>query len=78
MNWGGPLVAKKSGFALALEKRDINEFNVVNAIVLDSNFNQVPEQATVSAPQRLWIASARSDWQASDKDHRDLVLLSER
>ncbi len=65
---GGPLIAKKSGFALALEKRDINEFNVVNAIVLDSNFNQVAEHATVPAPQRLWIASARSDWQATDKD----------
>ena len=65
---GGPLIARKSGFSLALEKRDINEFNVVNAIVLDPNFNQVAEQSTVSAPQRLWIASARSDWQASDKD----------
>ena len=65
---GGPLAPKKSGFALALEKRDINEFNVVNAIVLGSNLNQVPEQATVQAPQRLWIASARTDWQATDKD----------
>ncbi len=33
----GPVVPKKGGFALALEKRDINEFNVVNAVTLDAN-----------------------------------------
>lgn len=65
---GGPLIAKKSGFALALEKRDIDEFNVVNALTLDANLNQVAEQATVAAPQRLWSGSARSDWQATEKD----------
>ena len=65
---GGPLIAKKSGFALALEKRDIDEFAVVNAATLDANLNQVPEQDTVAAPQRLWIASARGDWQATEKN----------
>ena len=65
---GGPLVAKKRGFALALEKRDINEFNIVNALTLDSNLNQVSEQATIPAPQRLWIGSAQTDWQLTDKD----------
>jgi hypothetical protein len=67
----GPLLSKKSSFALALEKRDIDEFNVVNAVTLDadgglgSNGNGVPKQQTVSAPQRLWIASARGDWQVT-------------
>jgi len=67
--FSGPILSKKSGFALALEKRDIDEFNVVNAVTLDAdgglgpNGNGVPEQQTVSAPQRLWIASARGDWQ---------------
>lgn len=67
----GPIISKKSGFALALEKRDINEFNVVNAVTLDANGglgpngNGVPQQQTVSAPQRLWIASARGDWQVT-------------
>jgi Carboxypeptidase regulatory-like domain len=65
----GPIISKKGGFALALEKRDIDEFNVVNAVTLDANGglgpngNGVPYQQTVSAPQRLWIASARGDWQ---------------
>jgi len=70
----GPIISKKSGFALALEKRDIDEFNVVNAVTLDSdgslgpNGNGVPYQQTVSAPQRLWIASARGDWQVTPND----------
>jgi hypothetical protein len=64
----GPIVAKKIGFALALEKRDIDEFNVVNAVTLDSSNNQVPLQETVAAPQRLWIASARGDWQLTPRD----------
>jgi hypothetical protein len=65
---GGPVVAKKSGFALALEKRDIDEFNVVNATTMDTNGNPAPLQQTVAAPQRLWIASAREDWQVTPND----------
>ncbi|WP_252263745.1 TonB-dependent receptor [Paracidobacterium acidisoli] len=74
----GPILSKKSGFALALEKRDIDEFNVVNAVTLDANNglgpngNGVPSQQTVSAPQRLWIASARGDWQVTPGDIANL------
>jgi hypothetical protein len=64
----GPMIRQKSGFSLALEKRDIDEFNVVNAMTLDSSDSQVPFHASVAAPQRLWIASARSDWQLTSKD----------
>ncbi len=76
----GPILSKKSGFVLALEKRDINEFNVVNAVTLDAdgglgpNGNGVPSQQTVSAPQRLWIASARGDWQVSPSDVASVSL----
>ncbi len=59
----GPLQKKKSDLSLALEKRDIDEFNVVNAVTLDGPLHQ-----TVAAPQRLWIASARADFQVSAKD----------
>lgn len=65
---GGPIAAKKAGFNLALEKRDIDEFNVVNALTLDANQNQVAEHDTVAAPQRLWIGSARADWMVTDKN----------
>lgn len=69
----GPVTSKNS-FALSLEKRDIDEFNVVNAVTLDANGglgpngNGVPSQQTVSAPRRLWIASARGDWQVTPND----------
>ena len=66
--FGGPIRAQKSGFFLALEKRDINEFNVVNAITLDANQNQVAQHETVAAPQERWIASGRADWQLSEKE----------
>jgi Carboxypeptidase regulatory-like domain len=65
---GGPIRRQKSGFALALEKRDINEFNIVNAVTLDGNGAPAPLQQTVSAPQRLWIGSARADWQVRAND----------
>jgi hypothetical protein len=64
----GPVVPKKIDFALALEKRNIDEFNVVNAVTLDANNNQIPLHETVAAPQRLWIGSARGDWQVTPKD----------
>jgi hypothetical protein len=64
----GPALSKKSDFSLALEKRDIQEFNVVNAVTLDASGNQMPLKQTVAAPQRLWIASARGDWQVTPND----------
>jgi hypothetical protein len=64
----GPITKTRSDFFLALEKRDINEFNVVNAFTLDSDTNETDLHQTVSAPQRLWIASARADWQATKSD----------
>lgn len=64
----GPVVQKKSDFSLALEKRDINEFNVVNATTLGGNGAETPVRQTVAAPQQLWIASARGDWQVTSND----------
>jgi len=64
----GPVVRKKSGFALALERREINEFNVVDATTLNQEGAQTPVRQTVAAPQRLWIASARGDWQVTPGD----------
>ncbi len=66
--FNGPIIHRKSDFALALEKRDIDEFNVVNAVVLGSDGSQTPLEQSVSAPQRLWIASARVDWQLDAKN----------
>ena len=64
----GPVISKRSGFSLALEKRDINEFSIVNAVTLDAGGNPTPLQQTVPAPQHLWIGSARNDWQLTPND----------
>jgi len=72
----GPVFPGKVDFALALEKRDIDEFNVVRAVTLDADGNQTPFEETVPAPQRLWIASARGDWQISPKDVATLSLAA--
>lgn len=64
----GPILPKKLDFAVALERREINEFNVVNARILDPSYNLIPLRQTVGAPQRLWIGSARLDSQISNND----------
>src|ERR1700691_2575889 len=66
--FGGPIRKQKSDFFLALERRDINEFNVVNAVVLDSQGNETPLSESISAPQRFWIGSVRTDWQLNSKN----------
>lgn len=62
------LIPQRSDISFALEKRDINEFNVVNAQTLGQNGEAIPLQQTVAAPQRLWIASARNGWQFGSRD----------
>ena len=67
-NLSGTIWPKKVDYSLGLEKRDIDEFNVVNADVLGSAGTVTPFQQTVSAPQRRWIASARNGWQFGAND----------
>jgi len=64
----GPIRGKNTDFFLALERRDISEFNVVNAVTLDGENNPAPSQQAVTAPQRLWVGSARADWQITPTD----------
>jgi hypothetical protein len=65
---GGPITQKKSDVFFALEKRDINEFNVVDAMTLNSDGDPAPLQQSVPALQRLWIGSTRADWQIKAND----------
>jgi hypothetical protein len=64
----GPILPKIADYSLALEKRDIDEFNVVNALVPGDDGIAAPFQQTVPALQRLWIGSARSGWQLTPND----------
>jgi hypothetical protein len=72
----GPLGHGKADFSTAFEKRDIDEFKIVNAITLDSNFNPIPFHQTVAAPQHLWIASLRGDWQTTQQNNTSLAFAS--
>ena len=64
----GPLVRRRVDFSLGLEKRDVDEFNVVNAMTLGANGAATFFQQTEPAPQRLWIASAGGNWQVTPTD----------
>jgi hypothetical protein len=73
---GGPLTQKKSDIFLALEKRDIDEFSVADAVTLNSGGVPAPLQQSVPAPQRLWIGSARADWQVKSSDFATISFAS--
>ncbi len=64
----GPVRKVGSDFALTLEHRSIDNFAVVNAVTLDSAGNQVNTIANVATPQRLWLGTARLDWQLGPKN----------
>jgi Carboxypeptidase regulatory-like domain len=73
---GGPITRKSSDIFLAAEKRDIDEFDVVDAVTLNSVGVPVPLQQSIPAPQRLWIGSARADWQIKASDLATLSFAS--
>ncbi|QEE30671.1 hypothetical protein FTW19_23360 [Terriglobus albidus] len=64
----GPIRQKGSDFVLALEHRSIDNFAVVNAVTLDSTGSPVRTVGNVATPQRLWIGSAKVDWQLGPKN----------
>jgi hypothetical protein len=66
-NYGGPITKKKSSFFVDFERRDINDQAVINATVLDPNFNIVPFADTFPTPNTRWSFSPRIDYQLSAK-----------
>jgi hypothetical protein len=72
---GGPIVRKRAGFFLDFERRDIDEIETVNAVLLDDARRPTDFSQGVLAPTRLVVASARGDWQVN-KAHA-LVLRYE-
>ncbi len=64
----GPIRKTGSDFSLALEHRSINDYAVVNAVTLNSAGNEVVTNENVAAPQRLWLGTARLDWQLGAKN----------
>jgi hypothetical protein len=60
---GAPLVRRRSGFFLDLERRDIEEEATTSALTLDENLRPALFNASVLVPLRLFIGSIRADWQ---------------
>ncbi len=58
----GP-IRKGSDFALTLEHRSIDNFAVVSAFTPTGYISQ-----NIATPQRLWLATARVDWQLGPKN----------
>jgi hypothetical protein len=68
LNYEGNLsgsINRKGSFAFSAFRRDINDSAVVNAIILDPSFNQVPFNAGVPIPQKRTNISPRVDYQLS-------------
>ncbi len=59
---GGPL-SKKTSLFFSFDRRNIQDVSVVNAFVLDSNFQQVPFNTSVLVPRTRTILSPRFDFQ---------------
>jgi hypothetical protein len=63
VNLGGPLLSKKMSFFIDVSRRQINENNLINATILDNNFNETPYISAFAAPNRLWRINPRIDYQ---------------
>ncbi|HZL56473.1 MAG TPA: TonB-dependent receptor, partial [Bryobacteraceae bacterium] len=67
VNLGGP-INKKSSFFLDINRRQINEDNLIKAQTLDNNFNEVPYIGAFAVPNRLLMLSGRIDYALSPTD----------
>ncbi len=65
-NISGPL-GKRASFFLDADSRRTDDNNVVNARVLDDNYNIVPFQANYANPTRRWDITPRIDFAINDK-----------
>jgi len=61
-NVGGPL-SKKASFFFNLERRDINDSQVIDARILDSNFNPLTLSEAIANPRTRINVSPRLDYQ---------------
>jgi hypothetical protein len=60
--FSGPIEKQKSDFSLALEKRDIDEFNVVNAVTLTADNNQTHRNGYGLLRHALTGSSRKKTW----------------
>ena len=68
LEFSGPVRKTGSDFAVTLEHRSIDNFAVVDAFTLNGSGALVNTTANVATPQRLWLGTARVDWQLGAKN----------
>jgi hypothetical protein len=66
--FNGPIRSKGSNFTMTLEHRSIDNFAVVNAVTVDTSGTQSSIIQNIATPQRLWVGTARTDWQLGSKN----------
>jgi hypothetical protein len=62
-NISGPLASKKASFFLDFERRETDDNEVVQAVILDDALNAVPFSQTILTPNRRTTFSPRLDYQ---------------
>lgn len=68
VNLSGPLVAKKASYFLEVERRTIDDSELVRATVLDSSFNIVQVGQGFLVPRRVTSFSPRLDYAINDRN----------
>ncbi|MCO6510189.1 MAG: TonB-dependent receptor [Aridibacter famidurans] len=61
-NISGPVIDKKASFFVNIDNRRIDNGSIVNATVIDSNFNAVPFQQEFTIPSRRFSIGPRFDY----------------
>jgi hypothetical protein len=64
----GPVTAKKSSFFLDFQRREVDDNDVINALVLNSSLNPVSFNQTILQPRRFTTFSPRFDY-AINQNH---------
>lgn len=71
-NYGGNFsgaFSKKGSFFVDFERRETDDLAVINAKILDSNFNVVPFSESIQSPLRRMSFSPRIDYQINDNNY---------
>jgi hypothetical protein len=61
-NISGPIIKNKASFFLNVDNRQFDEGSIVNATIIDQNFNIIPFQQEFTIPSRRFSISPRFDY----------------
>jgi hypothetical protein len=64
----GPVIKNKASFFLSVDNRQIDNGSIVNATVIDSNYNVIPFQQEFTIPSRRFSIGPRFDYQINNNN----------